>query len=124
MITSPSAYARLVGDILGLIATEDTERLVPELLALAEMVDDHWGWEGRKVVDAVRAADGNFQVALVHCLAARYHELEPGTATRRRIVHLLHNFQDTELVEGQPRDTRAARRCCSPRTRRSPTRPS
>ncbi|WP_128379081.1 DUF4132 domain-containing protein [Streptomyces cavernae] len=108
MITSPSEYARLLQEVLGLIAAEDTERLVPELLTLADMVGDHWGWEGRKVVDAVRAADDGFRAALVHHLAARYHELEGGTAARRSIVALLDNFRGEELLEGQPRDTRAA----------------
>ncbi|AVH61196.1 DUF4132 domain-containing protein [Streptomyces dengpaensis] len=72
------------------------------------MVDDHWGWEGRKVIDAVRAADGRFQAALVHRLSVRYHELEPGAVGRRSIVRLLDNFPGLELVDEKVRDTRAA----------------
>ncbi|MEU6255990.1 DUF4132 domain-containing protein [Streptomyces sp. NPDC047043] len=109
MITSPSEYARLVRDILALVAAEDADRLVPQLLAHAEMVDNHWGWEHRKVIDAVRDADGSFRGRLVHALAARYHELEPGTPARRSIVALLGNLRLPEPhSETQPLDTRAA----------------
>ncbi|WP_369261457.1 DUF4132 domain-containing protein [Streptomyces sp. R35] len=112
MITSPSEYAQLVRDLLALIAADDAQELVadelvPKLLAFAEMVDDHWDWEGRRVVDALRDADAPFRAAVVHHLSARYHELEPGTATRRRIVRLLGWFRGEELAEGQPRDTRS-----------------
>lgn len=55
MTESPAEYARVVRETLALISAEDADRLVPELPALAEMVDDHWGWEHRKVIDAVRA---------------------------------------------------------------------
>ncbi|WP_406442829.1 DUF4132 domain-containing protein [Streptomyces sp. NBC_01613] len=108
MITSPSAYAGLVRDILGLVAAEDTERLVPQLLAHAEMIDDHWGWEHRKVTDAVCAADGGFQARLLHALAARYHELEHGARERRGIVALLAGLREMRpSTEGQPLDTRS-----------------
>jgi hypothetical protein len=109
MIESPAEYARLVREILALISAEDADRLVPELLALAEMVDDHWGWEHRKVIDAVRGADERFQGRLVHVLAARYHALEPGTGGRRSIVALLGNLGDVRMpAEDKPLDTRAA----------------
>ncbi|MFF4251266.1 DUF4132 domain-containing protein [Streptomyces sp. NPDC001663] len=109
MITSPSEYARLVRDILALVTAEDTDRLVPQLLAHAEMVDNHWGWEHRKVIDAVRDADDAFRGRLVHALAARYHELEPGTPTRRSIVALLAHLRMPEPHgEAQLLDTRSA----------------
>ncbi|WP_030597432.1 DUF4132 domain-containing protein [Streptomyces fulvoviolaceus] len=109
MITSPSEYARLVRDILELVAAEDADRLVPQLVAHAGMVDNHWGWEHRKVIDAVCHADDRFQGRLVHALAARYHELEPGTPARRSIVALLANLRVTQPpAEGQPLDTRSS----------------
>jgi hypothetical protein len=89
MVESPAQYARQVDVVLALISAEDTDSLVPELLALADMVDDHWGWEHRRVLDAVCAADGGFQARLVHALAARYHELESGAREQRSIVLLL-----------------------------------
>ena len=36
MITSPAEYARLTREILDLTAAEDSDRLVPELLTLAD----------------------------------------------------------------------------------------
>ncbi len=108
MITSPAEYARLIREVLALIAAEDVEPLVPELLALGAMLDDHWGWEGRKVVDALRAADHGFRARLVHALAGRYHELQDGSAARRRIVYLLNALRSEEVIEGQSQDTRAA----------------
>ncbi|WP_254400661.1 DUF4132 domain-containing protein [Streptomyces sp. AC555_RSS877] len=108
MIASPAEYARLVREVLALIAAEDVEPLVPELLALGDMLDDHWGWEGRKVVDALRAADHGFRARLVHALAGRYHELQDGSVARRRIVHLLNALRSEEVIEGQSQDTRAA----------------
>ncbi|MBX9397081.1 DUF4132 domain-containing protein [Streptomyces sp. TRM72054] len=108
MITSTSEYAAQVRGILDLVAAGDAEGAVPELLALAETIDDHWGWEGRKVLDAVRATDRRFQAALLHHLAARYHEVEESAVVRRRIVHLLDNIEGAGLVEDQPRDTRSA----------------
>lgn len=108
MTTSTSEYAAQVRGILDLVAAGDAEGAVPELLALAETLDDHWHWHGRKVVDAVRGADRRFQRALLHHLAARYHEPAQNTVVRRRIVHLLDNIEGAELVEDQPRDTRSA----------------
>ncbi|KUL39674.1 DUF4132 domain-containing protein [Streptomyces regalis] len=109
MIDSPSAYARLVREVVDLVQAEDTERLVPELLTLAAMTNDHWGWEGRKVIDAVLAADDRFQAELVHRLAARYHELEPGTPPRRSIVALLAGLRKMRPdAVGEPIDTRSA----------------
>ncbi|MET7457337.1 DUF4132 domain-containing protein [Streptomyces sp. NPDC005574] len=108
MTTSTSVHAEPVREVLALVAAEDTERLVPALLALADRLNDHWGWDGRKVLDAVHAADPGFRAGVVHRLAARYHELEPGAVPRRRIVHLLNALQGDALVEGQSRDTRAA----------------
>ncbi|GEC07894.1 hypothetical protein SSP24_55490 [Streptomyces spinoverrucosus] len=108
MITSTSAFAAQVRGILDLIAAGDAEGAVPELLTMAETIDDHWSWEGRKVFDALRDADRRFQAALVHHLAARYHDVEASAVVRRRIVHLLDSIEGAELVEDQPRDTRSA----------------
>ncbi|MFI9613004.1 DUF4132 domain-containing protein [Streptomyces sp. NPDC052023] len=108
MITSTSEYAQQVGGVLALVSAGDAEGAVPGLLALAETIDDHWSGEGRKVVNAVRDADRPFRTALLHHLASRYHEFEQSAAVRRRIVHLLDSLQGPDLVEGQPRDTRAA----------------
>ncbi|MGW6736174.1 DUF7737 domain-containing protein [Streptomyces sp. NPDC055013] len=94
-MTEPrSERARRVPAVLDLIAAEDTDRLVPDLLGFAEMADGHWGHEGRKVLDAVCAADARFQGALVLALADRYHELEVGARARRNIVVLLANLQN------------------------------
>ncbi|MFF8941031.1 DUF4132 domain-containing protein [Streptomyces sp. NPDC014864] len=108
MITSPSAYARLVRDVLGRIADEDADGLVPDLLALADMIDDHWGFEGRKVVDAARAADAAFRARLVHRLAGRCIAPESGTAERRSIVRFLATLETAAAAATGPVDGRAA----------------
>ncbi|MCI3275994.1 DUF4132 domain-containing protein [Streptomyces cylindrosporus] len=108
MITSPAEYSRLVRDVRALVAAGDADGLVPLLLAHAEMVGNHWGSQHRKVIDAVRDADGPFQQRLVHALAARFHELEPGTPARRSVVALLGSLQLPEPHgDDQPLDTRA-----------------
>ncbi|SDM99675.1 protein of unknown function [Streptomyces sp. cf386] len=109
MAESTPEHARRVRAALDLIAAEEADGLVPELLALAEMVYDHWGREGRKVLDAAVAADDRFQSELVHRLTTRYHEVEPGAPARRSIVVLLANIGRTQpTAETQRPDTRAA----------------
>lgn len=109
MVASTPEHAALVGEALDLIEAEDAERLVPELLGLFEMTDGKWRRDGHNVAEAVYAADTAFQARLLHGLAARYHELEPGAAGRRHIVDLLNSFRMLRAAaEGQPPVTRAA----------------
>ncbi|WP_406198188.1 DUF4132 domain-containing protein [Streptomyces sp. NBC_01017] len=109
MVASTPEHAALVGEALDLIEAEDAERLVPELLGLFEMTDGKWRRDGHNVAEAVYAADTTFQARLLHGLAARYHELEPGAVGRRHIVDLLNSFRMLRAAaEGQPPATRAA----------------
>ncbi|MFD0005769.1 DUF4132 domain-containing protein [Streptomyces sp. NPDC127178] len=109
MVASTPEHAALVGEALDLIEAEDAERLVPELLGLFEMTDGKWRRDGHNVAEAIHAADTAFQARLLHGLAARYHELEPGAAGRRHIVDLLNSFRMLRAAaEGQPPVTRAA----------------
>ncbi|MFI6880137.1 DUF4132 domain-containing protein [Streptomyces sp. NPDC050400] len=109
MIESPAEYALLVDVILDLIEAGETEALVPELLALGAMADDHWGHLGRKVVDALRGADEPYRAQLVHALAGRYAELDEGAAGRRSIVALLGAVGEVRTGEpGGPQDLRPA----------------
>ncbi|WP_254389733.1 DUF4132 domain-containing protein [Streptomyces sp. AC550_RSS872] len=109
MTSSKSERAELVREVVDLVAAEDIGRLVPELLRLAEMTDGHWSGDRQNVFHAILAATDGFQKELVHRLAARYHELEPGTRPRRHIVSVLTCLRTMgSAVEGQPPDTRAA----------------
>ncbi|WP_406254638.1 DUF4132 domain-containing protein [Streptomyces chartreusis] len=109
MAPSTPEHAERVGAALALIEAEDAERLVPELLGLFELTDGKWRREGHDVAQAVDAADTAFQARLLHGLAARYHELEPGAVGRRHIVDLLNSFRMLRAAtEGQPPATRAA----------------
>ncbi|WP_315986981.1 hypothetical protein [Streptomyces sp. uw30] len=109
MAASTPEHAALVGEALDLIEAEDAERLVPELLGLFEMTHGRWRRDGHSVAEAVYAADTAFQARLLHGLAARYHELEPGAVGRRHIVDLLNSFRMLRAAaEGQPPATRAA----------------
>ncbi|MGI5457287.1 DUF4132 domain-containing protein [Streptomyces sp. CA-249302] len=106
---SPAEYSRLVTDIRALVEAGDVDGLVPQLLAHAESVGNHWGSRHRKVIDAVRDADGTFRIRLAHALAGRFHELEPGAPARRSIVALLGNLPMAETPdEPKPLDARSA----------------
>lgn len=109
MAYSKSELAELVREVVDLVGAENLEPLVPELLRLAEMTDGHWSGDRQNVFHAILAADDRFQTELVRRLAARYHELEPGTRRRRHIVSVfacLRTMRPT--AEGQSLDTRAA----------------
>ncbi|MEV6170965.1 DUF4132 domain-containing protein [Streptomyces sp. NPDC051954] len=107
MITSPAEYARSVRDVLARIEAGDPDRLAPELLALGAMIDGRWGGrEGTKVVEALRAASGRFQGALLLRLATDYDHPDADIVTRRQIVILLGNIRGAKLTEGQPREVR------------------
>ncbi|NUT24712.1 MAG: DUF4132 domain-containing protein [Streptomyces sp.] len=107
--TTPQ-YARLVRDVLPLVAAEDAEQVVPELLALAELTGGRWGPRGREVIDAIVAADPGFQAQVVHGLAARYHELGYDTSPRGHLVLLVAGLLARRpSTEERPVDTRAAR---------------
>ncbi|MGW6904539.1 DUF4132 domain-containing protein [Streptomyces sp. NPDC054940] len=109
MIHKTPEYAELVRDALGRVAAQDTESVLPVVLELAEMTGGHWSGEGRKVIDAILAADAGFQAEFVHGLAARYHALGYDTAPRRRIVMLLASLRAMRpTADGQPLDTRSA----------------
>ncbi|WP_405587826.1 DUF4132 domain-containing protein [Streptomyces sp. NBC_01092] len=109
MIDRTPEYAKRIDGALALVAAQDTAALLPALLELAEMTGGHWGLEGRKVFDAIRAADTTLQAGIVHGLAARYHDLGYDTAPRRRIVILLANLRGMQpTADGQPLDTRSA----------------
>jgi hypothetical protein len=110
MVESPAEYAQQVRRIVGLLAVGDIEAVVPELLVLAGMVDDHWHWHGLggPVLVAVRDADRRFQSRLVAALAARYRERAEDTAARHSIMRLINTLRGVDVVEGQPSDARAA----------------
>ncbi|MCF1595139.1 DUF4132 domain-containing protein [Streptomyces muensis] len=109
MTSSKSELAELVREVVGLVTAEDIGRIVPGLLRVAEMTDGHWSGDRQNIFHAVLAATDGFQKELVHRLAARYHELEPGSHPRRHIVSVLTCLRTMgTAVEGQPLDTRAA----------------
>ncbi|MFI5553385.1 DUF4132 domain-containing protein [Streptomyces sp. NPDC051738] len=106
---SKSERAEQVRAVVDLVAAEDIEQLVPELLRLAEMTDGHWSGDRQSVFHAILAASDRFQTELVHRLAARYHALEPGTHPRRHIVSVFACLRTMRpATEGQSLDTRAA----------------
>ncbi|KOG15276.1 DUF4132 domain-containing protein [Streptomyces viridochromogenes] len=109
MTYARSERAELVREVVGLVAAEDIERVVPELLRLAEMNGGHWSGDGQNVFHAILAAGDRFQTELVHRLAARYHEMEPGSHPRRHIVSVFACLRTMRpAAEGQQLDTRAA----------------
>ncbi|MEU9332181.1 DUF4132 domain-containing protein [Streptomyces sp. NPDC048290] len=108
MARTPGRFADEVRPALDLITAQRLDGLVPELLRLAAVVEDHWGWEAAHVVRALHSADQPFRSALVRELAARYHAASAGSADQRHIVVLLGNFRAADLVVDQPLDTREA----------------
>ncbi|MET8828348.1 DUF4132 domain-containing protein [Streptomyces sp. NPDC004610] len=107
-MTGTGRFADEVGPSLRLITAGRLDGLLPELLRLAEVIDDHWGWEAAKVVAALHSTDQAFRSELVRQLTAHYHSAATGSADRRHIVVLLGNFRARDLVTDQPLDTRAA----------------
>jgi hypothetical protein len=109
-MTEPtSEHARRFRAVLDLIAAEDTDRLVPELLAFAGAIGDRWVRDDREVLDAVAAAADGFQAELVCRLAVGYHEAEPGAPARRSILVLLTQIARTQpAVEAEVPEVRAA----------------
>ncbi|CAM5530635.1 hypothetical protein SGLAM104S_06998 [Streptomyces glaucescens] len=109
MIISPAEYARLMREVVALIAAEDIEPLVPGLVALGEMIDGTWGLpEGRQTVEALRTTSVPFRTALLRTLLDRCHAPDTPPAARRSLVVLLHNIaRMTPATSGSP-ETRAA----------------
>ncbi|MFE4666306.1 DUF4132 domain-containing protein [Streptomyces sp. NPDC056716] len=107
MTGTPERYADEAAPSLKLIADGQLDGLVPELLALAEVIADDWR-TARQVIDAVRWSDRSFRGGLVRRLAARYQEAERGSSDPRRIAILFANLDITDLVSESSRDTREA----------------
>ncbi|MEV7285294.1 DUF4132 domain-containing protein [Streptomyces sp. NPDC093252] len=101
-------YADEIRTSLCLITARRFDALVPELLRLAEVIDDRWGLDAARVLAAVRGSEPSFRSELVRRLTAHYHSAETGSADRLHIAVLLGNFQARELVADQPLDARVA----------------
>ncbi|MFI6310115.1 DUF4132 domain-containing protein [Nocardia fusca] len=72
MTNASAQYTQSIRNVLALIAAGDTERLVPALLALGEMVDSSWSGESREIVRVLHDVDAQFQSTLEHDLIARW----------------------------------------------------
>ena len=109
MITSPAEYARLMRDVVALIAAEDTEPLVPELVTLGEMIGGIWGSpEGSRAVEALRTTSVPFRTALLRALLDRCDAPDTAPAARRALVVLLGNIANMTPATGGSPETRAA----------------
>ncbi|MFF5298816.1 DUF4132 domain-containing protein [Streptomyces sp. NPDC013161] len=108
MAGTTTASAQQVRDVLGLIAAEESD-IVPELLVLAELVDDQWHARspGGPVVEAVLGSGQGFQDRLTRRLAERYEASAQDAVERRRVKRLLHAVRGLATIEGQPSATRA-----------------
>ncbi|MFJ8106974.1 DUF4132 domain-containing protein [Streptomyces sp. NPDC096132] len=103
-----TAHPRPVRETLSLIAAQDAERLVPELLAFAATDEGRGSDDLPAVLRALQDADARFRADLVHHLAARYLELQRGTALHRTVMELLHTLLYETEVDLRPPVTRAA----------------
>ncbi|MBK3574055.1 DUF4132 domain-containing protein [Streptomyces sp. MBT65] len=109
MSDTPAGYDEKLRDIRGLIATDDSDRLVLELIEFAELLDDQW-YQYRlagPVVSAVMDTSAQFQVRVSQLLLERYEETAGDPALRHRITCLRNALRGVEKIEGQPHEARA-----------------